>query len=494
MSRRRLAILALVFVPPALAATVTLRPAKDATIYSPVGGASAPGDANLANGKSDYLFAGRNGESRALRSLIAFDLTGQIPPGATITSATLRLPVNTPHTDYTTTLRAHRINADWSEGTVAAGSGGGSGASATPGSVTWLARSLGTATWTTRGGDFAAAPSASQLVASTAPLATITSPGLAGDVQAWLANPAANFGWMLIAADESAPAVRFGSREAVAAPTLVVEFESPGEPPPSGGAARLANLSVRTALDSGQTLIVGFAVAGGGTRDLLVRGVGPALAAFGLAGSMADPRLELYRDTTLVAQNDDWGGGAGLSNAFAGVGAFAFPAGSRDAALLQPTDGARSVQLKGTGAGVVLLELYDTGGAGTARLFNVSARNRVGTGDNVLICGFVVSGNGSRNLLVRAVGPTLAAFGVTGLLADPRIDVFRAGTGASIAGNDNWAGTLAPAFATVGAFALAEGSRDAALITGLTAGSYTVQVSGVAGGTGEALVEIYELP
>ncbi len=582
MPRIAITVFALLFSQGAsFAATVTLRPSKDAVIYSPVGGAGATGDSNLASGKSEYLLAGRSGERRALRSLIAFDLSAQVPAGSTITSVTLSLPVNTPHADASVALRVHRLTSDWSEGTVAAPSGGGGGGPAAPGSVTWTARSLGTANWGTPGGDFAAAASASQRVGGSGP-ATVSAAGMVADVQAWLANPAANFGWMLKADDETEAAVRFASREGTPAPSLVIEFNPPGtgggnvapafstQPagqsvaaggavtftvvatgspaptlqwrrdgtaianatnatltlanvtvadagaytvlatnaagtatsaaaqlnvtPPVGGTARLANLSVRTALDAGQTLIVGFAVTGGGSRDLLIRGVGPALVGFGLAGAMADPRLELYRDTTLVAQNDDWGGGAALSNAFAGVGAFAFTASSRDAALLQPIDGTRTVQLRGTGAGIVLLELYDTGGAGNARLINVSARNRVGTGDNVLICGFVVGGTGSRSLLVRAVGPTLAAFGVPGTLADPRIEVYRAGTAAPIAGNDNWAAALAPAFASVGAFDLGAGSRDAALVTVLTPGSYTVQVSGVANGTGEALVEIYELP
>ncbi|MSU49391.1 MAG: hypothetical protein EXS37_09950 [Opitutus sp.] len=97
-------------------------------------------------------------------------------------------------------------------------------------------------------------------------------------------------------------------------------------------------------------------------------------------------------------------------------------------------------------------------------------------------------------MLIRAVGPRLADLGVTGVLADPKFDVFRAGTAAAIASNDNWDAPLAATFNAVGAFGLTVGSRDAALVTSLTPGSYTVQVSGVNGGTGEALVEIYEVP
>lgn len=253
----------------------------------------------------------------------------------------------------------------------------------------------------------------------------------------------------------------------------------------------LSNVSVRTTLTPNQTLTVGFSVAGNST--ILARAAGPSLGVLGVAGSMADPRLELYDGSALVAQNDNWANGVGLAAAFSNVGAFPFAnAGSLDAALLQTIGGSRTVQLKGTGGGVALVELYDTGDGAASRLVNISARNQVGTGDNILIVGFVLAGEGSRNVLIRAVGPQLAAFGVTGTLADPRLEVFRGST--SVAINDNWEAASAATFAAVGAFGLAAGSRDAALVTLLTPGAYTVQVSGVNNAVGEALVEIYEVP
>jgi hypothetical protein len=161
---------------------------------------------------------------------------------------------------------------------------------------------------------------------------------------------------------------------------------------------------------------------------------------------------------------------------------------------LQTVDGSRTVQLTGTGAGIVLVELYDTGTGNSPRLINVSARNQVGTGDNILIFGFVISGTESKRVLIRGVGPTLATFGVPGTLADPRFEVFRSGGTVAVATNDNWDAALTSTFTAVGAFQLTAGSRDAALVTTLEPGAYTVQVSGVNNGTGEALVEIYEVP
>ncbi|MBL9199569.1 MAG: MBL fold metallo-hydrolase [Opitutaceae bacterium] len=275
----------------------------------------------------------------------------------------------------------------------------------------------------------------------------------------------------------------------------------------------LINMSVRAAARAGGTPLIVGAVTVGGPKQLLIRGAGPALAAFGVAGTMPDPRLELHATVngadTIVASNDNWataaGGIAALRAAFTATGAFDFAnTTSLDAALLATIDGPRTIHVVDTAGrpGVALIEVYDAQpGAGAVRLANFSARNFVGTGEDALIAGFVVSGNVPKRLLIRGVGPRLAALGVTGALADPRVELFLAdGTRSTLfAANDNWAeGGAAPvraAFAAVAAFDLPDAtSRDAALVVTAPAGAYTAQVTGVGGGTGEALVEIYELP
>ena len=284
--------------------------------------------------------------------------------------------------------------------------------------------------------------------------------------------------YTLVATNSSGTATSNVARLTVAAP-----------PPAIDPNARLANLSVRTSLAASQTLIFGVVV-GGGSRDVLVRAAGPALAAFGLAGVMTDPRLELFNGQTSVFSNEDWP--AALAPMFTSVGAFAFANGSRDAAFVRTLAGPASVQARGTGSGVLLVEAYDTGAATAARLINVSARNRVGTGDDILIAGFNITGAGAKRLIIRAIGPTLGAFGVPGVLADPILEIY-SGTTLQVS-NDNWSADLAAAFTAVGAFQLSPGSRDAALVAVLAPGSYTAQVRGVANGTGEALIEIYEAP
>jgi hypothetical protein len=260
------------------------------------------------------------------------------------------------------------------------------------------------------------------------------------------------------------------------------------------GAARLANLSVRTNLNSNARLIVGFA--SNGQKAVLLRAVGPTLGAFGVGGAYADPRLELYNSVpSMIGQNDDWGGSAALADAFNAVGAFGLGSGSRDAALQSffQVAGTFSAHALGPGSGVLLVEVYDSGTGAAVRLVNVSARNVVGTGDDILIAGFVVDGTVGKTLLIRAVGPTLAGFGVEGTLADPKLKIFN-GAAVKIVENDNWPASISGTFGAVGAFGLAAGSRDAALLVTLMPGAYSAQVSGVGGGTGEALVEVYEVP
>jgi Immunoglobulin domain len=255
---------------------------------------------------------------------------------------------------------------------------------------------------------------------------------------------------------------------------------------------RLYSLAVRTVLEADQILIVGFTMAGGG-KNVLLRAVGPTLGAFGVPGTMADPKLDLYRDSSLITSNDNWGGGSSLAATFQSAGAFAYAsATSLDAALVASISGGRTAHVYGRTAGAVLVEGYDVGTGDAQRFTGLSARNRVGTGANILIAGFSLSGEGMRNLLIRAVGPTLGGFGVPGVLSDPKLEIFQDST--KIGENDNWSSMLSNAFSSVGAFQLSPGSKDAAITISLPANAYTVQVSGADGGVGEALVEIYELP
>ncbi len=266
---------------------------------------------------------------------------------------------------------------------------------------------------------------------------------------------------------------------------------------------RLVNLSARVRINTANGVVIaGFVIGGNAPKQVLIRGLGPVLKSVGVQDALANPTLKVYQGAELIAQNDDWA--AADAVVFGQVGAFALPAGSKDAALsltLQP--GAYTVHVGGSGGtGIALAEIYDASPNGATeyqRLVNISSLGDVTAGEGVLVGGFVIAGNAPKRLLVRGVGPTLATFGATGLLADPKLQIFRNGT--VIAENDNWSAVAADATAITaastrtGAFALPAASKDAAMIVTLAPGAYTAQV-GAADGTasGVALVEIYEIP
>lgn len=278
-----------------------------------------------------------------------------------------------------------------------------------------------------------------------------------------------------------------------------------------GQAPSLSNLSTRAQVGTGgDIMITGFNIGAGSNKTVLIRATGPALTAFGVAGALADPKLELYNGATKVSENDNWGtpvGGATAVTAatFSSVAAFPLAAGSRDSALLATlAPGSYTAQVTGINntTGVALIEVYEVGAA-AARLTNISTRALVGTGSDILIPGLVISpGNGTRRLLIRAAGPSLGALGVSGALADPTMVVLGAG-GVTVASNDNWgtpagsgaasATALAAAFTQAAAFSFAAGSRDAAVLADFAPGNYTIQVAGVNNTTGVALVEVYDV-
>jgi sugar lactone lactonase YvrE len=275
---------------------------------------------------------------------------------------------------------------------------------------------------------------------------------------------------------------------------------SDGSPP------RLINISTRGQVGTGANILIpGFAVAGAGQETLLIRGVGPSLGQFNISGTLLPvPVLTVFDSTgKVIASNGGWGS-AGTSPqivaAETSVGAFLLGDNTSDCALILTVPaGTYTAQISsGDGTtGIALAEVYEMSSTGP-RLTNISTRALVGTGNNVLIPGFVISGSGKLNLLLRADGPALAQFGLAGTLAQPELLVFDT-TDNTVGSDTGWstnlnADEIAAAAATVGAFALPENSADSATILSLSPGSYTMEVTGQAGGTGVALAEVYQLP
>ena len=277
---------------------------------------------------------------------------------------------------------------------------------------------------------------------------------------------------------------------------------------PTTNIGRLVNISTRAQVGTGANILIdGFVIGGqgtSGTEPLLVRGSGPALTPLGVSGALPDPELQLFEGANLLATNNGWGGNAQIASTAAAVGAFAWTStSSHDSALLESESaGAYTAQVSGASndTGVALIEVYDATPAGTytptsPRLVNISARVQVGTGGNILIAGFVIGGTTARTVLVRASGPALVPFGVSGTLPDPQLDLYSGTT--LLASNAGWGGNaqIASTASSVGAFGWSNAtSNDSAILVTLPPGAYTAQVSGASNDTGVALVELYEVP
>ena len=279
---------------------------------------------------------------------------------------------------------------------------------------------------------------------------------------------------------------------------------------------RLVNLSILTTAGTGSKILTVGASIGPlsftGALPLVMRGVGPGLKDFfAITGTLEDPTMTIYAagNADAIADNDNWssGGAAALTAAFTSVGAFPLSAGSLDSAFASLTPGLRvggyTVQVagKGSASGTVIAEIYDAAGSArtavTPRLVNLSTRAQLDVGGELRV-GFVLRGLSARTVLVRAVGPSLGALGVEGVMPDPKLELFDNDNGGKKIGeNDNWGGDVqvVNVARSVGAFALAAGdTKDAVLLVTLPPGAFSARLSGVAGVGGTAIVEVYEVP
>jgi len=251
----------------------------------------------------------------------------------------------------------------------------------------------------------------------------------------------------------------------------------------------LVNVSTRALVTNGDSVeIGGFIVKGTQPKKVIVRAIGPSLMQFGVSGAMADPTLELHDSTgAIVATNNNW-------NAHrTGILITGYsPADEHECAIVTTLmPGSYTAVLRGRNgsSGIALFELYDLDPP-NSKIANISTRGNVGIGDNVMIGGFVVGGDQRTKVIVRALGPTLTDFGVSGALADPTLEL-RDKNGVLISQNDNWKSNQQAAIQSSG-YAPPK-DTEAAILATLQPGNYTAIVRGINNTTGVALVEIYNL-
>ncbi len=266
-------------------------------------------------------------------------------------------------------------------------------------------------------------------------------------------------------------------------------------------ASTLLNVSTRMEVGlADHVAISGFIVDGTGTKKVLLRALGPSLSQAGLTGLLADPFLELHDQTgAVIATNDNWEttqlGGIITADQQEAIRATTIPpTDSAEAAIVADLNpGAYTAVVRGSanGTGLGLAEIYDLSQSTPAAISNLSTRGFVQTGANVLIGGFIVGGSEASNIVVRALGPSLAQAGVSDFLGDPVLDL-RDPNGALVASNDNWADTQQTEIEGSG-LAPTE-TQEAAIYKTLSPGSYTATVTGKNNSLGIGLVEVYRLP
>ena len=255
----------------------------------------------------------------------------------------------------------------------------------------------------------------------------------------------------------------------------------------------LVNISIRLNVLTGENVLdSGFIITGPGTKNVLIRGLGPSLGSAGVPDALADPILELHNGAGAVLDmNDDW-----KQTQQAAIEATGIPptADAESALLVSLTAGSYTVIERGKteSTGVGLVEVYDLTAGFGPELANISSRGFVDTGSNVMIAGFIVATRtgGNSSVIVRALGPSLGNAGVANPLADPLLELHNS-DGTLAASNDDWRSTQEAQIQATGV--PPSNDAESAIVATLAPGAYTAIESGKDGGTGVGLVEVYNL-
>ena len=256
---------------------------------------------------------------------------------------------------------------------------------------------------------------------------------------------------------------------------------------------RALNLSTRGLVASGDNVLIGgFIVSGTEPKNMVLRALGPSLSGFGLSNVLMDPVLKVYNSSgTLVATNDNW---QSDPHHFVVESNGLAPARLSESAIARSLPpGAYTIVVRGKDPtpGIGLVELYDISPLAKPKFVNISTRGSVGTGDNILISGFIVGDVDSATVIVRALGPSLAVYGVSGVLGDPTLTIYDS-KGSVIASNDNWQDNVNSSYLQKNGLT-PPNALESALVLHLPAGTYTAVVRGGTGATGNALIEVYHL-
>jgi hypothetical protein len=247
-----------------------------------------------------------------------------------------------------------------------------------------------------------------------------------------------------------------------------------------------------------EAMIGGFIITGNAPASVVLRGMGPSLVQSGVpvAEVLNDPILELHGPNgSLITTNDNWKDSPQRSRI---EGTVFQPSDDRESVILATlSPGAYTVILAGSGqtTGIGLVEIYDTDQAADSALANTSTRGFVQTGNNVMCGGFVLGGNSNpARVAIRGLGPSLAQYGLSEVLADPVLELHD-GNGALMISNDNWTDDPVTAAELVANGLAPQNGDESGIFVSLPPGQFTVILSGKNNGTGTGigLLEIYNL-
>jgi uncharacterized delta-60 repeat protein len=256
--------------------------------------------------------------------------------------------------------------------------------------------------------------------------------------------------------------------------------------------SRLVNISTRGQVQTDfDVMIGGFVISGSTPKTVVIRALGPTLALYGVLGTLANPQLRLVRssDGMVIASNDDWSNAANAATIAASGLAPSSPSESAIYTTLQPDAYTAIVWGVGGGTGVGLVEVYEIDHP-EIPFINISTRGKVLTDFDVMIGGFVIGGSEPQTVVVRGIGPSLASFGISRPLSNPKLVLVSMASQTAIASNDDWGSADNAAAIQSSGFAPSDPKESAIYIT-LQPGAYTAILSGVDGGTGTGLVEVY---
>jgi acetyl esterase/lipase len=261
----------------------------------------------------------------------------------------------------------------------------------------------------------------------------------------------------------------------------------PSPPPPPGETSqKLLNVSTRADAGLGENVMVGgFIVSGDSDKRVVLRALGPSLSQVGVSGTLADPVITLYDSKGVLMESND------NRLALGGVVNPLLPSDPSESfltAILPPDSYTAVVEGVNGTSGVALVEVYDLE-PGSSRVANISTRGDIASATDAMIGGFIVGGGDPTEVIVRALGPSLAAFGVTNPLPDPVLEVYDS-NGTLTAANDNWRSTQEQ---EIQATLPPTNNLESAILARLVPGVYTAVVHDASHSTGVGLVEVYNL-